>query len=165
MTRYSDIVRTIKSNTLEKLVGYLITQSIGQLEGTTRIAYFFDGFVVKVNSDEDSDHNAAEYKHYCEYVTKQSQVPVVYTRLYKTTDNHTVLIQERLMHILEFVMKWKYREYAGTLYDKIGTHDGRSDDKHVAKTFNIPLDAFVDGAQCGYNKRKKLVFFDYSRTE
>lgn len=163
MTRYSDIVRAIKSNTLEKLVSYLITQSIGQLEGSTRIAYFFDGFVVKVNSNEQDDQNEGEYKYYCDYVTKQSQIPIVYTRCYKTTDNHTVLIQERLMHILEFVMKWEYREYAGTLYNKIGTHGGRSDDRHVAKTFNIPLDAFVDGAQCGFNKRNKLVFFDYSR--
>lgn len=160
MIHYSDIVRSIKSMTLEQLIIFLKENSITCVSGSTRDAYFFDTFVVKVHNGYFTNHNQQEYQYYTEYHTKQSPVPVVYTRLYKTTDNHDILIQERLFKIVDLVLNWQERAKCKELYTDV---NGDIDQREIAESHGIPFKAFLDGAQAGYNKQNKFVFFDYSR--
>lgn len=163
MIRYSDIVRSIKSMSKNDLISYLRKNNIISVEGSTRIVFFLDHFIIKIASRYSEHHNRQEYQHYLDYKTERSPVPVVYTRLYKTLDGYSILIQERLLRVLELVLDNTDEQKCEKLYTGVENLDTREDYIMLSEKYNIPIEAFNDGAQAGYNKQNKFVFFDYSR--
>ena len=154
--RYSELVQAIKSNTLADLENLLAEKCIKLLSGSTRDAYMFDTHVVKVNNYS-QDENSKEYKNYCASKVGLLNIPIVQTRLYKTTDDKNVLIQERL---LKMVTCYTFDEsvYGSRLeWEEVKEIENRL----IAS--GVPSYAFNDGAQMGYNKRNQVVFYDISR--
>lgn len=158
--RYSELVQAIRNNTLENLIIILRDKSLCKLEGSSRDAYMFETHVVKVNSWT-SDVNAREYTSYCNFRSGISNVPVVFTRKYVTTDNQTVLIQERLLRVIQLV---GYSELQAHMYDSVANDGSRETLRNLRMDLisaGIPVEAFWDGMQCGYNRFNRVCFYDY----
>lgn len=158
--RYSELVQAIRNNTLQDLVIILNEKSICMLEGSSRNAYMFDTHVVKINN-WNTDVNAREYTSYSKFRTGKSNVPVVFTRKYITTDGNTVLIQERLLRVIQLV---GYSAKETHMYESV-VNDGnalklRTLQLELVRS-GIPISAFWDGMQCGYNRFNRVCFYDY----
>ena len=154
--RYSELVQAIKSNTLADLENLLAEKCIKLLSGSTRDAYMFDTHVVKVNNYS-QDENSKEYKNYCASKVGLLNIPIVQTRLYKTTDDKNVLIQERLLKMVDCYT------YSPELYTSYLESQEIRDIEDQLLASGVHSDAFNDGAHMGYNKRNQVVLYDISR--
>jgi hypothetical protein len=117
--------------------------------GTTRYAYIFETFVVKIDQTYADRSNKSEYAYYCRRASGDHSVPpIVFTRSYKTLDGHIILIQERLKSII--------RDSSSEFFNYMSFED--------ACKIAPELDRWQhsDGMQAGKNRHGHYVYFDYN---